>query len=118
MGKPFEPSTVRARSAMRGKGKVALPVMFEREGDAWYGTWLHLYLRGTSWGNRVEENRDIVKLIAAAALRRKYFTVARLRDLFARKVSTEDAPAIRIGLAQDETGTVTTVSELGKLLSD
>ncbi|MEV6714015.1 hypothetical protein AB0M48_18485 [Lentzea sp. NPDC051208] len=118
MGKPFEPSTVRARSAMRGKGKVALPVMFEREGDTWFGTWLHLYLRGTSWGNRVEENRDVVKLIAAAALRRKYFTVARLKDLFARKESTMDSPVLRIGLTQDETGTVTTVSELGKLLSD
>ncbi|MGW6447071.1 hypothetical protein [Lentzea sp. NPDC055074] len=118
MGKPFEPSTVRARSAMRGKGKVALPVMFEREGDSWFGTWLHLYLRGSVWGNRVEENRDVVKLIAAAALRRRYFTVARVRDLFARKESTKDAPVIRIGLAQDETGTVTTVAELGKLLSD
>ncbi|MFD4642181.1 TerD family protein [Lentzea sp. NPDC058436] len=118
LGKPFEPSTVRARSSMRGKGKVALPVMFEREGDTWFGTWLHLYLRGSSWGNRVEENRDIVKLIAAAALRRKYFTVARLRDLFARKESTKDAPVIRVGLAQDGSGTVTTVAELGKLLSD
>ncbi len=118
MGKPFEPSTVRARSSMRGKGKVALPVMFERDGDTWSGTWLHLYLRGAAWGNRVEENRDVVKLIAAAALRREYFTVARLRDLFGRKGSTKDAPAIRIGLAQDMTGTVTTVAELGKLLSD
>lgn len=118
MGKPFEPSTVRARSSMRGRGKVALPVMFEREGDSWFGTWLHLYLRGSSWGNRVEENRDVVKLIAAAALRRKYFTVARLRDLFTRKGSTKDAPVIRIGLTQDETGAVTTVAELGKLLSD
>ncbi|SER27861.1 hypothetical protein SAMN05216188_109280 [Lentzea xinjiangensis] len=117
-GKPFEPSTVRARSAMRGRGKVALPAMFERQGDAWVGTWLHLYLRGTPWGNRVEENRDVVKLIAAAALRRRYFTVARLRDLFARKKSTEDAPVIRVGLAQDAGGTVTTVAELGKLLSD
>ncbi|GGM83757.1 hypothetical protein GCM10011609_19700 [Lentzea pudingi] len=118
MGKPFEPSTVRARSSMRGKGKVALPIMFEREGDTWFGTWLHLYLRGSAWGNRVEENRDIVKLIAAAALRRKYFTVTRVRDLFARKESTKDAPAIRIALARDESGSVTTVAELGKLLSD
>ncbi|HUQ56851.1 hypothetical protein [Lentzea sp.] len=116
MGKPFEPSTVRARSSMRGKGKVALPVMFERQDDAWIGTWLHLYLRGSAWGNRVEENRDVVKLIAAAALRRKYFTVARVRDLFTRKGSTEDAPAIRIGLAQEDG--VTTVAELAKLLSD
>ncbi|HEX7305564.1 hypothetical protein [Lentzea sp.] len=118
MGKPFEPSTVRARSSMRGKGKVALPVMFERQGDSWTGTWLHLYLRGAAWGNRVEENRDVVKLIAAAALRRKYFTVARVRDLFARKQSTEDAPRIRIALAQDEGGEITTVADLGKLLSD
>lgn len=118
MGKPFEPSTVRARSSLRGKGKVALPVMFEREGDTWYGTWLHLCLRGTVRGNRVEENRDIVKLVASAALRRKYFTVRRLRDLFARKGTTVDAPVLRIGLAQDETGTVTEVGRLGKLLSD
>jgi len=118
MGKPFEPSTVRARSAMRGKGKVALPMLFEREGDTWVGTWLHLYLRGTTWGNRVEENRDVVKLIAAAALRRRYFTVSRLKELFERKPSTKDAPAIHIGLTQDESGTVTTVADLGKLVSD
>ncbi|WP_434438785.1 hypothetical protein [Lentzea sp. E54] len=118
LGKPFEPSTVRARSSMRGKGRVALPMMFEREGDTWFGTWLHLYLRGAVWGNRVEENRDIVKLIAAAALRRKYFTVARLRDLFARKESTKDAPAIHIALTQNDSGNTMTVAELGKLLSD
>ncbi|NKE57223.1 TerD family protein [Lentzea sp. PSKA42] len=118
MGKPFEPSTVRARSSMRGKGKVALPVMFEREGDTWFGTWLHLYLRGTSWGNKVEENRDLVKLIANAALRRRYFTVARLKNLFERKGSTKDGQSIHIGLAQCEDGSVTTVAELGKLLSD
>ncbi|MFD5829018.1 hypothetical protein [Lentzea sp. NPDC060358] len=118
MGKPFEPSTVRARSAMRGKGKVALPVVFERVGDTWSGTWLHLYLRGAAWGNRVEENRDVVKLIAAAALRRKYFTVARVRDLFARKQSTQDAPRVRVALAQDESGEITTVADFGKLLSD
>ncbi|MCP2248424.1 TerD family protein [Lentzea aerocolonigenes] len=118
MGKPFEPSTVRARSAMRGKGKVALPMMFEREGDSWYGTWLHLYLRGTSWGNRVEQNRDLVKLIASAALHRKYFTVRKLAELFEHKGSTSDAPTIHIGLSQSETGGVTTVAQLGNMLSD
>ncbi|GAB2855140.1 TerD family protein [Lentzea nigeriaca] len=118
LGKPFEPSTVRARSAMRGKGKVALPVMFEREGDTWYGTWLHLYLRGTVWGNRVEQNRDLVKLVASAALHRRYFTVRRLAELFARKGSTSDARSIHIGLTQGEAGGVTTVAELGNMLSD
>ncbi|HEX8870457.1 MAG TPA: hypothetical protein VF821_32630, partial [Lentzea sp.] len=117
LGKPFEPSTVRARSSMRGKGKVALPVMFERVGDTWHGTWLHLYLRGTSWGNRVEENRDLVKLIAAAALHRNYFTVARLTNLFERKGSTPGGRSIHIGLAKSDEG-VTTVAELGNMLSD
>jgi hypothetical protein len=118
LGKPFEPSTVRARSTMRGKGRVALPVMFEREGDTWYGTWLHLYLRGVSWGNRIEENRDVVKLIASAALHRRYFTVARLKELFERKGSTSDGQKVHIGLTQSEAGGVTTVAELGNMLSD
>ncbi|MDT7785174.1 MAG: hypothetical protein QOF58_3593 [Pseudonocardiales bacterium] len=108
LGKPFEPSTVRARSSMRGKGKVALPVMFERDGDTWRGTWLHLYLRGTSWGNRVEENRDLVKLITAAALHRKYFTVRKLVELFERKGSSAGGASIHIG----------PVAELANLLSD
>ncbi|WP_112269177.1 TerD family protein [Lentzea terrae] len=114
LGKPFEPSTVRARSSMRGKGKIALPMMFEREGDTWYGTWLHLYLRGTAWGNRVEENRDLVRLIASAALYRRYFTVRRVVELFERKGSTSDAPAIHIGLTRPGV----TVAELGNMLSD
>ncbi|WP_052685568.1 TerD family protein [Lentzea aerocolonigenes] len=108
LGKPFEPSTVRARSSMRGKGKVALPIMFERQGDLWFGTWLHLYLRGNVWGNRVEENRDLVKLITAAALHRKYFTVRKLVELFERKGSTAGARTIHIG----------PVAELANLLSD
>jgi hypothetical protein len=108
LGKPFEPSTVRARSSMRGKGKVALPVMFERQGDLWFGTWLHLYLRGSAWGNRVEENRDLVKLITAAALHRKYFTVRKLVELFERKGSSAAGRSIHIG----------PVAELANLLSD
>ncbi|MEU0881115.1 hypothetical protein ABZ345_21110 [Lentzea sp. NPDC005914] len=118
MGQPFEPSTVRARSSMRGKGKVALPVMFERQGDLWFGTWLHLYLRGNPWGNRVEQNRDLVKLIASAALHRRYFTVRRIEELFERKGSTSDSTAIHIGLARSESGGVTTVADLGNMLSD
>lgn len=118
LGKPFEPSTVRARSAMRGKGKVALPVMFERAGGGWRGTWLHLYLRGRPWGNRVEENRDVVRLVTAAALGRSHFDVRRVAELFARKGSTSDGPLIHIGLAQAEAGGVTTVAELGNMLSD
>lgn len=35
-GAPFEPRTVRTRSAMRGPGRVALPIVFGRETD---GRW-------------------------------------------------------------------------------
>ncbi|RAS69068.1 hypothetical protein C8D87_1021146 [Lentzea atacamensis] len=96
-GKPFEPSTVRARSAMRGTGRVALPVVFERAGDGWVATWLHLYLRGASWGNRIETNRGVLRETIAGVLSRKYFTVARLAELIRRK-SNQDGAKLHLTL--------------------
>jgi hypothetical protein len=106
-GRPYEPSTVRARLPLRGHGNVAVPVIFERTGDGWVGTWLHLYLRGTPWANQVEDNRDLVRLITSGVLRRKYFTVARLAELIRRK-TTVDGPALHISLGA--------VDQLAKLL--
>jgi hypothetical protein len=106
-GKPFEPSTVRARSAMRGYGNVAVPVVFERTDDAWVATWLHLYLRGTPWANQVENNRDIARQLARGVLSRKYFTVGRLAGLMSRK-TTVDGLRLRVDL--------TNVDQLDKLL--
>ncbi|MEU7478962.1 hypothetical protein AB0A63_23455 [Lentzea sp. NPDC042327] len=91
-GKPFEPSTVRARSVMRGNGRVALPVVFERCEGGWLATWLHLYLRGASWGNRVEGNRGIVRETVAAVLGRKHFTVWHLADVVRRKSTPDGSP--------------------------
>ncbi|ANZ37887.1 hypothetical protein BBK82_19310 [Lentzea guizhouensis] len=106
-GKPFEPSTVRARSAMRGYGNVAVPVVFERTEDAWVATWLHLYLRGTPWANQVEGNRDIARQLARGVLSRKYFTVGRLAGLISRK-TTVDGQKLHVDL--------TNADQLDKLL--
>jgi hypothetical protein len=106
-GRPYEPSTVRARSAMRGSGRVAVPVIFERAENGWVATWLHLYLRGVSWGNRVERNRDTVRAITRSVLSRKYFTVGRLVELIRRK-TTSDGPRLHVDL--------TSVDQLDKLL--
>ncbi|MFD4674832.1 hypothetical protein ACFWNN_34260 [Lentzea sp. NPDC058450] len=107
LGKPFEPSTVRARSAMRGSGRVAVPVIFERCEEGWVATWLHLYLRGVSWGNRVERHHDALRAITSAVLARKYFTVGRLAALMRRK-SSSDGQRLHIDL--------TNVDQLDKLL--
>jgi hypothetical protein len=96
-GKPFEPSTVRARSSLRGTGRVALPVVFARAGDGWEATWLHLYLRGDEWGNQLEDSRGVVAQTIAGVLSRKYFTVARLAGLIRRK-STPDGQPLHITL--------------------
>ncbi|WP_053737976.1 TerD family protein [Nocardia sp. NRRL S-836] len=106
-GRPFEPSTVRARSAMRGYGNVAVPVVFERTDDAWVATWLHLYLRGTPWANRVEDNRDISRQLARGVLSRRYFTVGRLAGLMRRKTAV-DGLRLHVDL--------TNVDQLDKLL--
>ncbi|WP_394615606.1 hypothetical protein JNUCC0626_38640 [Lentzea sp. JNUCC 0626] len=106
-GKPFEPSTVRARSAMRGTGRVAVPVIFERCEEGWVATWLHLYLRGVAWGNQVERNHDALRVITRAVLARKHFTVGRLAELIRRK-SSSDGQRLHVDL--------TTVDQLDKLL--
>ncbi|WP_245847753.1 hypothetical protein [Lentzea kentuckyensis] len=91
-GKPFEPSTVRARASLRGNGRVALPVVFARAGDGWEATWLHLYLRGDEWGNRVENTRGVLEETIAGVLSRKYFTVGRLAGLIRRKSTPDGRP--------------------------
>lgn len=88
-GKPFEPRTVRMRSAMRGSGRVALPVAFHRGNDrTWTAKWLHLYARGTAWANRIETNRVTTALLARAILRRDYLTVSHVVDLLRTKAGT------------------------------
>ncbi|MET7655770.1 hypothetical protein [Streptomyces sp. NPDC005486] len=81
-GRPFEPRTVRMKSELRGVGRVALPLVFRREDDGrWRAKWLHLYLKGISSANRVEENQVSVSKVVRAIVEREYLTVRYLIGL-------------------------------------
>lgn len=83
-GAPFDPRTVRARSALRGSGKVALPLLVlppdERGRQV---VWLHLYLSGRARFNRLEENTLKIADQVRALVERRYLTVSYLVDLWA-----------------------------------
>lgn len=87
-GQPFEPRTVRAKSDMRGSGRVALPLMFLRGDDGkWRAKWVHLYLKGspsfTGAGpaNQLEGSKVTVSMLIRAMAERNYITVRYLAEL-------------------------------------
>ncbi|MFI9758871.1 hypothetical protein ACIHFB_13090 [Streptomyces sp. NPDC051963] len=81
-GRPFEPRTVRMKSELRGPGRVALPLAFQREGDGrWRARWLHLYLKGHPVANQVEGNRISVATLLRGIVERDHLTVRYLTDL-------------------------------------
>ncbi|WP_089155430.1 TerD family protein [Micromonospora sp. NBS 11-29] len=79
-GAPFDARTVRARSQLRGPGRVALPVVFARTERGWQAVWLHLYLRGWPVFNRVEGNTFTTADRVRALMERRYLTVSYLVD--------------------------------------
>ncbi|MCO6003402.1 TerD family protein [Actinoallomurus purpureus] len=111
-GRPFEPRTVRMKSDLRGSGRVALPAVFARDDDGrWSAHWMHLYLRGTDWANRVETNRVSTTLLARGVLERRYLPMSYLVDLLAAKAGATtpyeagmelDGPVAFIGLERPE----------------
>ncbi|MFJ5269587.1 hypothetical protein [Streptomyces sp. NPDC088358] len=110
-GRPFEPRTVRMKSELRGVGRVALPLVFRREDDGrWRAKWLHLYLKGISSANRVEENRVSVSKVVRAVAEREHLTVRYLTDLMSGDATAvdlwdgvvPDEPVTYIGLERPE----------------
>ncbi|MET7852902.1 hypothetical protein ABZT48_32740 [Streptomyces avermitilis] len=111
-GRPFEPRTVRMKSELRGAGRVALPLVFRREDDGrWRAKWLHLYLKGISSANRVEENQVSVSKVVRAVVEREYLTVRYLIDLMSGDTTAvdlwdggpvPDEPVMYIGLERPE----------------
>ncbi|MFJ9711981.1 TerD family protein [Streptomyces sp. NPDC101234] len=111
-GRPFEPRTVRMKSELRGVGRVALPLVFRRGDDGrWRAKWLHLYLRGISAANRVEENQVSVSKVVRAIVEREQLTVRYLIDLMSADTTTADLwdgkqvpdePVTYIGLERPE----------------
>ena len=111
-GRPFEPRTVRMKSELRGTGRVALPLVFRRGDDGrWRAKWLHLYLKGVSWANRVEENQVSASKVVRAVVEREQLTVGYLIDLMSGGTTTvdlwdgdpvPDEPVTYIGLERPE----------------
>ncbi|HEY0933549.1 MAG TPA: hypothetical protein VGD91_07395 [Trebonia sp.] len=108
-GAPFEPRTVRMKSALAGDGRSAAPLVFFRGDDgAWYAKWLHLQLRGrqgTFGGVRVEENRVSSVLLARSVMARDYLRVGYLVDLLQAKAAgprDHAGPVTWIGTDQPE----------------
>ncbi|AUG81503.1 hypothetical protein CFP65_6876 [Kitasatospora sp. MMS16-BH015] len=92
LGLPFEPRTVRAKSELRGPGRVALPLVFARYGDDWYAKWLHLHLKGYPTANRVESNRVSVAQLVQAVVERQYLTVRYLTSLMSPALPLPQTP--------------------------
>lgn len=111
-GRPFEARTVRMKSELRGAGRVALPLVFRRGDDGrWRAKWLHLYLKGISSANRVEENQMSVSKVVRAVVTREYLTVRYLTDLMSGGTTAvevwdgervPDEPVTYIGLERPE----------------
>lgn len=111
-GRPFEPRTVRMKSELRGVGRVALPLVFRRGDDGrWRAKWLHLYLRGISSANRVEENQVSVSMVVRALVEREQLTVGYVTDLMSGGTTAvdlwdggpvPDGPVMYIGLERPE----------------
>ncbi|MFD4029486.1 hypothetical protein ACFWVP_02870 [Streptomyces sp. NPDC058637] len=111
-GRPFEPRTVRMKSELRGVGRVALPLVFRRgPGGRWHAKWLHLYLKGVSSANQVEQNQISVSKVVRAVVEREQLTVGYLIDLMSDDTTVmdrwdrervPDGPVTYIGLERPE----------------
>ncbi|HEX5295885.1 MAG TPA: TerD family protein [Streptosporangiaceae bacterium] len=133
-GQPFEARTVRMKSALYGKSRTAVPLVFSRgEDGAWRAKWLHLYLRGhgtARWGgpaNQVEGGRVTATMLARSVVEREYLRVGYLADLWRRKgcevldaVPEDSEPVTYIGLERSEGlpdgSEVFTLDRLGDLI--
>ena len=83
-GKPFEPATVKTKGELRGSHKVALPLVFIKDGDSWIVKWLNSSLKGYSWGNATENNTLNTAVLTRALVETEYLTVNYLVELLAR----------------------------------
>ena len=110
LGAPFDARTVRARSHLRGQGRVALPMVFAKGEGGWQAVWLHLYLRGgrnsTGWRSNTFTTADRVR----ALMERRYLTVAYLVDRWRARAEVmtwdgrlPDEPVTFIGIRRPRT---------------
>jgi stress response protein SCP2 len=87
-GLPFEARTVSTKFALKGSGKVCIPMVFIRAGDGLItGKWLDVYTRGLSWANRVEDHKFTTVGLAKAILDRAFTPLTQLVELYQRKAA-------------------------------
>jgi hypothetical protein len=128
-GAPFEARTVRARSQMRGPGRVALPMVFANGEHGWQAVWLHLYISGRPSFNRVEENTFTTSDRVRALMERRYLTVSYLVDLWRARTEVTtwdgrlpDEPVTFLGIDAPEGlpdgSQIYTLDRLGELIPE
>ncbi|MFC4063398.1 hypothetical protein [Actinoplanes subglobosus] len=128
-GAPFEPRAVRARSQMRGRGRVALPMVFAKGETGWQAVWLHLYLNGHPAFNRVEGNTLTTAHRVRALMERRYLTLSYLLDLWRPRADVTvwdgvlpDEPVTWIGIEAPEGlpegSEIYTLDRLGELIPE
>jgi hypothetical protein len=96
-GMPFEPRAVRTKTEMRGRGRVATPMVFERCQGGWQAKHVHTYRAAQPRLNTVEGTASVSSLITRGLIQRRYLTVewaaeALLADGF-EVISCPDDPA-------------------------
>lgn len=108
-GAPFDARTVRARSHLRGQGRVSLPMVFAKSERGWQAVWLYLYLRGAPSFNRVEDNTFTTTNRVRALMERRYLTVSYLIDRWRARAEVRtwdgrlpDKPITFIGIEAPE----------------
>ena len=85
-GLPFEPSTVKNKSDIRGVGKISLPLVFAKQKDgSWLAFWMQMYMNGQPRFNRVEENKLNTTMLAKAITSREYLYMSYVIDLLKKK---------------------------------
>jgi stress response protein SCP2 len=90
-GLAFEPKTVKFKSELQGEYQLALPVIFIREDDgSWTAKWMHLGLNSyTSFMGQVERNSKNTSLLVKAIVKKNFFKVGELVDLYKEKQDKE-----------------------------
>jgi hypothetical protein len=88
-GQPFEPRTVRAKSDMRGPGRVAMPLVVMRGDDGrWRVKWTHLYAKGQPAMNRVEDSKLSTPLLMRSIVERDYLRVDYVVQALSQRAET------------------------------
>jgi len=116
-GKPFEPATVKTKGELRGAHKVALPLVFMKDGDSWVVKWLNSSLKGYSWGNATENNTLSTAVLTRALIETQFLTVDYLVDLLTRAKGTAVIVSKPDEVNFDEIPEETEVTYIGKDVS-